>query len=294
MKKYLILAAFSALAFFRFSMAEAQTSELKFSHKLHSESVGAACGDCHQNAAESLLPGDDLLPNMESCYNCHERDAECSLCHSDVDNAKAEPRISTYIAKFPHAKHISDKVTCESCHAGIAASESVAGNHLPGMVKCSSCHDDLNKPGYCYDCHNKGEQLAPATHKLDWKKSHGIQAQTAKEECKLCHTDDNCIACHKRGNLDRKAHPLNYINTHGLFAKGNKEQCMTCHEDREYCVSCHHSQMVMPRSHASAAWSSPSKGGTHARAARADLDECIICHSDAASEPICIQCHKSN
>jgi len=290
MKRILICAALTALALLRIPAAEAQVSELKFSHRLHSEAVGAACTDCH-NAAESALATDNLLPDMESCYTCHDREAECGLCHSDVDNAKAEPRISAYIAKFPHARHISDKMTCESCHTGIAASETVAAVHLPGMAKCSSCHDDLAKPGYCYDCHAGGENLEPATHTLDWPKAHGVQMHTDKDECKLCHTDNQCIDCHKKGNLDRQAHPLNYINNHGLAAKGNKEQCLTCHEDESYCVSCHQAQMVMPRSHARAAWSNTTTGGAHARAARADMDECTVCHSDAASQPICIQCH---
>ena len=290
MQTYITLSVISALAFFHVSAVQAQISELKFSHKLHSESVGAACTDCH-NAAESALANDNLLPDMESCYTCHDREAECSLCHTDVDNAKAEPLITSYVAKFPHVKHISDKTTCESCHSGIAASTTVAGKHLPGMITCSGCHDDMAKPGYCYDCHAKGEKLKPATHTLDWPKAHGVKMQTAKEECKMCHTDDQCIVCHKKGNLDRSAHPLNYINNHGLAAKGNKEQCLTCHDDQGYCVSCHQSQMVMPRSHAAAAWSNPATGGRHARAARADMDECTVCHSDVASEPICIQCH---
>ncbi|HNW59571.1 MAG TPA: cytochrome c3 family protein [bacterium] len=291
MKRYLILAVASALVLLQAPAAEAQTSELKFSHKLHSESVGAACTDCHSTVTASTLPTDDLLPNMESCYTCHDREAECTLCHSDVDNAKPEPRLSGYISKFPHARHVSDKVTCTTCHTGITASETVGARHLPRMGQCSTCHDDLAKPGYCYDCHAKGEKLAPASHTLDWPKAHGIQVQTDQEECKQCHSDDQCIVCHKRGNLDRKAHPLNFIHNHGLLARGNKEQCLTCHEDQSYCSNCHRSEMVLPRTHASAAWSNPATGGTHARAARADMDECTICHSDAASEPICAQCH---
>lgn len=291
MKKYLILCTLSALVLLRFVDVEAQNTGLIFSHKLHSETVGAACTDCHAAVSESALPADNLLPDMEVCYTCHDREAECSLCHSDPDNMVAEPRIADYIARFPHAKHINEKTKCETCHAGIAASEKVAEQHLPGMATCSGCHDDLAKPGYCYDCHAKGETLTPATHRLDWSRSHGVQMQADKEECKLCHEENYCAVCHKRGNLDRRAHPLNFINNHGLLARGNKQECVACHEEADFCASCHRSQMVMPRSHASAAWATRRSGGAHARAARTQLEECIICHSEATSEPVCSQCH---
>lgn len=290
MKKYMLLSIL-ALFILMIPVVQAQTMELKFSHKLHSESVGAGCSDCHEAAGSSTNPADDMLPAKESCFNCHDSEAECSLCHTDVDNAVAMQRVQTYIAKFPHAKHVSDKMTCEKCHEGIALSETVQGDHLPKMPVCSDCHTDLEKPAYCYDCHNKGESLTPADHRLDWARAHGVQQQNYQQECKMCHTDNSCIACHQKGNLDRKTHPLNFINNHGILARGNKEQCRTCHEDENYCVSCHREQMVMPRTHDSAGWSNPRTGGTHARAARADLDDCLVCHGQDQAEPICAQCH---
>ena len=60
----------------------AQDVELIFSHKYHAEEVEAECTDCH-NAGESALAADNLLPNMETCYNCHDEDAECTVCHKD-------------------------------------------------------------------------------------------------------------------------------------------------------------------------------------------------------------------
>ena len=255
------------------------------------ESVGAGCSDCHEAASTSAAADDDLLPAKESCFNCHDSEAECSLCHGDVDNALTLSRVKTYIAKFPHAKHISPKMNCETCHEGIARSESVQGEHLPKMPACSGCHQDQGKPDYCYDCHNRGENLTPADHRLDWSKTHGVHQQNAAHECKMCHTDNQCLSCHKRDNLDRKAHPLNFINNHGIMARGNKQQCQTCHEDEQYCITCHREQMVIPRTHNSAGWSNPRTGGTHVRAARADLDGCLVCHSQEQSQPICVQCH---
>lgn len=275
------------------SMALGQTKpvELIFSHKYHTEVAGVGCTDCHTTADSSKLAIDNLLPDMETCYTCHDRESKCSMCHKDPDNAIAYPRIETYIAKFPHMTHVEKKVTCEKCHVGVAASENVLEKHLPQMADCSSCHDALDKPDYCYSCHNKGESLRPSNHRLDWRKAHAVHKEGPKDECKLCHTDNQCLECHKSDNIDHSVHPLNYIHNHGLYAHGDKEECYSCHEDRTFCIDCHRAQMVYPRTHASAGWANKSNGGSHKRAAEADLDECLSCHSDDSSDPICAQCH---
>ncbi|MBN2355036.1 cytochrome c3 family protein [candidate division KSB1 bacterium] len=273
------------------AFAQTPSVELIFSHKLHAEDVGEECGDCHMAAESSALAMDNLLPDMETCYNCHDREAACSMCHKDPDNAIAYPRIETYIAKFPHNVHVDKQVACERCHEGVAVSDNVFDKHLPGMPVCSSCHDDLEKPDYCYDCHSRDESLRPADHRLDWRKAHAVHKQAAKDDCNLCHTDNECLDCHRKDNLNHQVHPLNYIHNHGLYARGDKERCYTCHEDRSFCVDCHRAEMVYPRSHASAGWALPESGGAHKRAAQADLDECLSCHSDDRGDPICAQCH---
>jgi len=269
----------------------AQQVELIFSHKYHAEEVEAACTDCH-NAVESANASDNLLPSMETCYNCHdEDDTECTVCHKDPDNAIVYPRITSYIAKFPHSKHITDKLTCEKCHLKISVSENVLEKHLPKMATCVECHTEKSQDNYCYICHNKGEDLEPADHKSAWKESHGFTAQTEEESCNSCHTKESCLDCHSNDNLDHKAHPLNYANNHGLYAKGNKDNCYTCHEELSFCVDCHQKRMVIPRNHSFANWSNTTTGGGHSRAAKLDLDSCLSCHSDTQGDPVCVVCH---
>ena len=269
----------------------AQELELIFSHKYHAEEIEAACSDCHP-AEESALATDNLLPDMDKCYTCHDEEEECTVCHKDPDNAIPYPRITGYIAKFPHNKHAVKKLTCEKCHENVAASENIRDKHLPAMNSCVQCHAEMTKQDYCLICHNKGENLKPTDHNLMWQTDHGIAAYTEKDACSSCHHENMCSDCHQKNNLDHKVHPLNFENNHGMYAKGNKDNCYTCHEELSFCVDCHQQKMVLPRNHATANWSNRTTGGGHARAAKLDLDSCLSCHSDAKGNPVCIQCHQ--
>lgn len=269
----------------------AQDVDLIFSHKLHTEEIGASCADCH-NAEESALATDNLLPSKESCYNCHDKEEECTVCHKDPENAVKFPRITTYIAKFPHTKHVDVAGSCDRCHAGVAVSENIYDRHLPNMASCIGCHKVTDHTDYCFSCHGQGENLKPADHQLAWKSQHGIAVQTNKDECKVCHTENYCVDCHHGDNLDRKVHALNFVNNHALQARGNKDNCYTCHEEQAFCVDCHRQRMVMPRNHSTANWSNTKTGGAHARAAKLDLDSCLGCHSDTQGDPVCILCHQ--
>jgi hypothetical protein len=263
-----------------------------FSHKLHMEG-GAECATCHAKADSSLQPSDQLLPDMETCYQCHDREAACTLCHTDPDNAGDYARVTQYIHKFPHARHLPKTTTCTDCHRSIEQKEKSGLAHLPAMSACSQCHRDLDKPDYCYDCHAKSETLQPADHKQDWRKGHGLVEPTARETCKQCHSDRQCLQCHQGDNLDRQVHPGNFRSTHGLTARINKENCFTCHQDRQVCADCHRAEMVMPKTHASAGWSNEKTGGAHRRAAEWDLDDCMTCHSDQKGDPTCARCHQA-
>jgi hypothetical protein len=271
--------------------------ELIFSHKLHCEDAGAECSACHASADTSSLSGHNLLPAMHACYECHDSaDTECGMCHKDQKNAVPYPRITEYIAHFPHKAHREGKkkLTCEKCHAGAGTSENIMDTHLPEMDECTKCHTGVLQASYCYICHSRKEDLRPEGHKLDCRKHHGVAADLKISDCGSCHSDNMCLECHQKENISRRAHPLNFVNNHALWARGNKTNCYACHEELDHCANCHRQRMVMPRSHASAGWSNTTTGGAHARAAQLDLDYCVSCHSDAAAQPVCAQCHKDN
>lgn len=182
--------------------AQAPMDTLIFSHRLHSE-VEAGCIVCHAQADSSLQPSDNLLPGMETCYDCHDRETACTRCHSHPEHPGGYARVTLSIARFPHSRHRSENITCVSCHQGIETKEKSGSRHLPSMASCCQCHHDLAKPNYCYDCHAKGEHLRPADHGPDWRKGHGMVQAADKDSCSLCHSASQCLSCHQQNKLDR-------------------------------------------------------------------------------------------
>ncbi len=278
-------------------IVSAQDKDLIFSHKFHIEDVEAACTDCHEPAGESTTPSDNLLPAMETCYNCHdEDDTECSLCHVDPDNAGEVARIADLKTNFSHKVHIDAETKCVTCHVGIEEKEEpTSGTHIPTRTACTDCHgaaDALTQETVCRTCHGESIVLKPADHTVQWSKEHGLTWQIDENSCNHCHlSNESCTDCHQGDNLDNEVHPMNFRNTHGIKAKANKENCQTCHQDLQFCNDCHRIEMVMPRNHSYAGWSNTTTGGQHARAAQYDFDYCRSCHTDVNADVVCTQCH---
>jgi hypothetical protein len=274
----------------------AQVDEIIFSHKFHAEEVEASCTDCHNAVEASNAAADNLLPDMETCYNCHdEDDTECSLCHTNPDEAGEARRIVDLAAKFPHQIHIENGQECISCHAGIENKNNVQeATHIPEREVCADCHgsaDFLNDNTQCLTCHNKTQIQRPGDHLAGWAKNHGKEWEIQEKNCSHCHSNFYCQDCHQGDNLDRQIHPLNYRNNHGIDARANKDNCITCHREYAFCNECHAIEMVMPKNHSYAGWSNTTTGGLHAKAAQYDFDYCQSCHSDLTGDVVCMTCH---
>jgi len=224
------------------------------SHQKHTEELGLACSDCHEVALTSQDASDNLLPSMETCYNCHDEDeTDCTVCHTNPDEAGEYPRVDDLNAQFAHKVHAKSDEDCMNCHAGIGDKEQ-AGiiNHVPDRDDCTNCHgasDYREDNSRCQQCHTKTFDFKPADHNGMWIKSHGVISEVEDETCSHCHQNNYCTACHQGDNLDRLAHPLNFVNNHGVMARGNKDNCLTCHEEHAFCIDCHQTQLVMPKSH---------------------------------------------
>jgi hypothetical protein len=191
---------------------------------------------------------------------------------------------------FSHKFHLEEvEAECKVCHGTADSSLILKKNLIPDMQTCFGCHDSAETK--CDLCHKNVKKMRPRSHQLDWKQAHGRASHYNESGCAVCHADRSCLECHKKENINRNAHPLNYINNHTLAARGNKETCLACHQELAECMDCHRQRMVMPRTHASVGWSNRTTGGAHSRAAQFDLDMCISCHSDAAAQPVCGQCH---
>jgi predicted CXXCH cytochrome family protein len=295
MKKFIIILCLFLLL--GIIMASSEQADLIFSHKYHAEEVEASCSACHEAAFESKSPNDNLLPDMETCYDCHDEDeTECSYCHIDPDEAREVTRIIGLKAKFPHKAHAESDEDCLVCHKGITQEETPKQDlHIPSNDICINCHgaaDYNEEKERCLQCHEQDFHFIPADHTNMWKKNHGLVSQIDENSCSHCHQNTYCVMCHEGDNLDRMAHPLNYRNSHGIHAKGNKDNCLTCHQEYAFCIECHQTELVMPRNHSFANWANTVDGGRHAREALYDFDSCSSCHNDAFTDNICLRCHR--
>ncbi|MBL8024962.1 MAG: hypothetical protein JNL74_01050 [Fibrobacteres bacterium] len=150
----------------------------------------------------------------------------------------------------------------------------------------------VNAGKSCLDCHDDKGALTPRDHKMNWSRHHGKEALIKKQECALCHAEQECSRCHGASVPgERKPHPVNYTATHGRDAKSGRDQCMTCHRGGESCNSCHKGRKVVPRSHMRAGFVNMTNGGSHAREAKWNIGSCQSCHGVGRKEPTCAACH---
>lgn len=284
-KLKLIFSGFFVLIFFFCwnVLAGKEKSELIFSHKLHVVENEMECDACHQVTYESQKGADNLMPNMESCGNCHDIEAsdDCGVCHSDLEDPRNVPRVEDYFPNFSHHLHIEAGLECNTCHAGIANKEIVEPYELPDLENCQQCHTE--------------RKVKPTNHLPNYQHTHGDEARSfalnAEQTCNTCHSVKYCQMCHEGDNLDRLTHPLNYSVTHHLDAIGKERDCNVCHTERQFCIDCHNAFLVLPHNH-TAGWANPipGDGGRHSVEARNDLESCMSCH-EQNYELTCVKCH---
>jgi hypothetical protein len=253
-------------------------SDLVFSHKYHVQEVGAECSDCHSKAQESTSGKDDLLPEMETCYTCHDEEMACTACHKQGEEPLLLPRITLYNSEFNHSLHQKKNISCLSCHRGVDTKEKVtSGIHLPDGKICSDCHSASTQ---------LTQKLKPRDHSEFWLQIHGTFSETGSQNCSSCHTDAYCIDCHQGENLLNQSHPAEFIATHGISYTLRESDCAGCHQGKDYCIECHREvNNVSPSTHLMPDW----KGPLHSQEARKDFDYCSVCHTQ--DDIACIECH---
>ncbi len=277
-------------------LSKSQSQGLIFSHEFHTVEQEIECQTCHQGALKSTSGKDDLLPDMDTCADCHdvEDENDCTKCHTDADNVVLMPRIDVYSPKFSHEKHLKKGLECKTCHASIVYAKAEHARWFPTMEQCQTCHQKQTVLTECNDCHMPGEKLKPVSHKSDFRHTHATLARigtdpATQKDCRSCHQEKFCQDCHEGDNLSRRTHPLNFEFTHSFEALGKEKQCLSCHQSRVFCAECHEENNVMPHSH-TAGWAVPEVGGRHVQDARADFAYCMTCHEQEVEE-MCGKCH---
>jgi Cytochrome c7 and related cytochrome c len=275
------------------------TSTLIFSHERHVVEEELECLDCHGDVEDSETGADNLIPDHETCSDCHEVEEpdECLQCHESPDGKDDFTRVVDYSQKFSHERHLSAELTCESCHAAMPEKTEVEPIVLPTMVACLDCHEDQSVSVTCQTCHLDTDRLTPPSHDMDFQRTHADLARfdanlvDGDKTCQTCHQTDYCQDCHESENVDQVTHPLNWEFTHALEAQSAEVTCQSCHSDFQFCADCHAQNLIMPHSH-SPGWVNriPGDGGRHRLEALNDLQTCMSCHTDNA-ETVCESCH---
>ena len=236
--------------------------ELIFSHKEHISKENK-CTDCHQGleAVKFSKESASAMPDMESCYKCHNdqtASSSCESCHTNLTNLTPKDHLKTNFLNQ---------------HTTVAGVGSNPNNN------CMMCHSD----NFCQACHS------PQSFTGNNTKDNFYAPYYTRENA--TRTD--------RGDLQNltTAHNLNYLYTHGLDATQKSFECNTCHSPVDFCSSCHQSggntvTGIAPQSHTQPDFVLMSSGGgLHSQLARRDIESCQSCHDAQGQDPVCAQCH---
>ena len=246
-------------------LADTKKADLRFSHKTH-YAQGMTCEQCHFEEPEKVpglpegwqplrpsrivTPGSGEVkgphgergsfgrPPEKSCLQCHFKERnkrECSLCHLERNGPthRVRRRIR-FGARFPHDKH--KKHDCLECHQKVPGWDDLNGVMQDTSMKgCLECHNGVKAKKTCVLCHDPTPR--PRDHVRNFERKHGIAYRADPQNCRMCHEDSSCVACHSR---KPKNHTLAWISRrHGFAARNNPDRCRACHSDPYVCLRCH-------------------------------------------------------
>jgi len=266
---------------------------IKFSHKLHINDVGASCTDCHGKAASSTSEVDYLIPDMQTCFTCHDQSTtSCDFCHTSSDTTTYRKLAQTSSpVYFSHKEHFSSlNLKCETCHQDLNKFDYAYqdAKAFPNMSLCTTCHGQLQgnaprdtvvhasqlkiAPGGCETCHKDLSNLVPVSHKsADFITQHKnfVNVGGAQNDCKSCHTPASCQECHDAANLAKDLSPTQ------IYVPSTPELSPVPS----------HKKLTVQRVH------SLNYRFTHSIDAKGRESNCYTCHDERT---FCVKCHESN
>ncbi len=195
-----------------------------FSHKLHVEQ-NIGCLTCHPGSNTKAVLTAGQMPEMQTCFGCHDgasESSECELCHTDAQTLRRVMHPAGYL----HAHKFA---------AGLEA------------AACAPCH---RQEETCLSCH-RGDNLLGSTHPVNFLFSHPLDVKAKKSDCQSCHEIESfCVSCHQAEAVQPLSHSaLNWTVTlsgvpsrHAIEARRDAEYCLSCHQSEDpTCASagCH-------------------------------------------------------
>ena len=224
-------------------------SQFKHDNRNHARLPCLLCHRRENNSAQPTLPGKAA---HAPCTGCHAQQFAnpaseiCTICHTDAQSGKVKafPALSSFDAKFDHAKHRD--AACATCHrrnrGGVGLS---IPSRMNAHVTCFSCHTaDASSNGRnissCSTCHQLGRLVRTPEQAQAYRVGFSHARHDASEKL-------SCAACHQvraglpRGRQVSAPSPLNHHARAGAFS------CASCHngqrtfggEDFSVCTRCH-------------------------------------------------------
>ncbi|MCK5689795.1 hypothetical protein KAI87_11025 [Myxococcota bacterium] len=290
---------------------EVPHDEIIFSHEIHVADNELECASCHEGVEEAVDTSQSFLPKEAACLECHEKEDNCEMCHTDVANARPMPLHESELG-FSHVAHVPRVDNdCSKCHPDSQDSAELPMK-LPPMSTCLACHNHQEEydQAKCLHCHPSFqrkplEAVAEFSHEGGWMGKHGMMARSEGASCEQCHTQSMCAECHSSVHPDLPSrlypekvneplmHRGDFITTHGMEARLEGDSCMRCHKTHE-CSECHTHHGVGGE-HAThnphpAGWMNRATTEFHGREARIHIQSCAACHDQGAASN-CVECH---
>jgi len=235
-----------------------------------------SCVSCHVKPGEK----DSLTQKIKSMVYKHFKgdyavpivlkgkidNSQCLQCHT-WDNRTVT---QSGDVKFPHPKHLSQKLDCITCHSGVvhgnikekgftALTDFDKWNSKVGaayvesrftkleMAACLECHTRRGAPTTCSTCHS-GVAKPPTHLSSDWLSVHGGEALKDKSVCDKCHQKTlpdgldaaelstaqyarNNTFCYNCHAKRPPGHTADWRKIHPVQAQADRAACMVCHDD---------------------------------------------------------------
>lgn len=296
-------------------------SELVFSHKIHIENEKKECLDCHKGLDGVKYSKESAagFPDMQSCYSCHstqKASGNCENCHSNLtDLTPSNHRSPNFLNEHKLSDISGSKNNCMMCHSD----NFCQACHSPVGFKGNNTKQGFYAPYYTKETGVRKDRTAlqklTTAHSLNYKFTHGLDANQKSFECKTCHEQSTfCAECHQTGGelvtgITPTSHQVAGFTTFGVntggglhsdLARRDIESCASCHdvEGRDpACVKCHFDndgiKGTNPKTH-EIGFMSDDKGIFH----ETEGANCYSCHTDANAKPkgipgtgFCGYCH---
>jgi len=243
-------------------------NELVFSHKQHVVNEKQECTACHAGFEKVKFSVQTAagFPKMESCYTCHNNQKasnNCEQCHNNLTNlTPKDHRSPNFLNEHKTVFDVANsKNNCMMCHSD----NFCQACHSPVGFNGKNEKDNFYAPYYTKEGAVRTDRTAlqklTTAHSLNYKFTHGLDANQKSFECRTCHEPQQnfCVSCHMTG--------------------GNQVTGLT------------------PTSHQVANFTTfgvNTGGGLHSDLARKDIESCASCHDVEGRDPTCVKCHFDN